>query len=57
MKGRKGKNLLFLKKKKQKDFRYAGFEARGGSGLHTNRTKVFCFFSSEKKSLPSSVHA
>jgi len=39
------KNLLFLKKKKQKDFWYAGFGALGCTESRTKRTKVFCFFS------------
>jgi len=39
-------------KKKQKDFWYAGLVALGRTELGTKHTKVFCFFSSEKKFLP-----
>jgi len=45
------KNLLFLKKKKQKDFYHAGFGAHGNTELHTKHTKVFCFFF-RKEDLP-----
>jgi len=44
-----GKNLLFLKKKKQKDFYPHGSGARGSTEFRAELTKVFCFFSSEKK--------
>jgi len=46
------KNLLFLKKKKQKDFCTVGFVALGCPEFRPKRTKVFGFDSSEKKSPP-----
>jgi len=45
------KDLLFLKKKKQKDFYPRGC----GVCSAAIESKVFCFFSSEKKNLPLST--
>jgi len=45
------KNLLFLKKKKQKDFYHARFGAFGCTEPRPKHTKVFCSFSSEKETL------
>jgi hypothetical protein len=49
------KCLLFLKKKKQKDFNFCAGRSRVGHGhapgTSNKRIKVFCFFSSEKKTL------
>jgi hypothetical protein len=48
----KRKNLLFLKKKKQKDFLFRRSRQDSGHGLEHGGggdIKVFCFFSSEKK--------
>jgi hypothetical protein len=41
--------LLFLKKKKQKDFYYSGPWALAPSKPMAQHTKVFCFFFSKKK--------
>jgi hypothetical protein len=55
------KNLLFLKNEEESSFSEEkeakrllvhGAQGRCSTELHTKRTKVFCFFSSEKKSLP-----
>jgi len=45
------KSLLFLKKKKQKDFYSVALGGRGCTAFRPKLTKVFCFFSSEKKTL------
>jgi hypothetical protein len=50
---KEGKNLLFLRKKKQKDF--LPFGSQRLAPPRTKVAKVFCFFFSKKKSLSYAV--